>query len=129
MKKKTILSLVLLVVLVAVGHSAFAASQESYDVSVPAFGNAWSREYLLLNGRLFETRLLASGGKDVAMTICRADTRANLGNPVIVSPSGTLTTLWRNTTGVDTWVVVRLNSVFGVIVTVRAQGIWFWNHQ
>jgi hypothetical protein len=82
-KKKTILSLVLLVVLVAVGHSAFAASQESYDVSVPAFGNAWSREYLLLNGRLFETRLLASGGKNV----------------------------------------------FGVIVTVRAQGIWFWNHQ
>ncbi|MBT9130503.1 MAG: hypothetical protein DDT42_01138 [candidate division WS2 bacterium] len=62
------------------------------------------------------------------MTVCRADTRAELGPRVRVSPSGALFHLWRNNSGFGRWVVVRLNSALGVIVTVRAQGTWFWNH-
>ena len=128
MKKKIFILLVLLVSLVGFSNSALAANQENYDISVPAFGNAWSHNYLLNNGRLFETRLWASGGKNLAMQICRADTRAALGSTVTVSPSGALTALWRNNTGINRWVVVRLNSEAGVVVTVRAQGTWFWNH-
>ncbi len=128
MKKKIFILLVLLVSLVGFSHNAFAANQEDYDISVPAFSDAWSRNYLLNNGRLFETRLWASGGKNIAMQICRADTRAALGSTVIVSPGGARTALWRNDTGINRWVVVRLNSVLGVVVTVRAQGTWFWNH-
>jgi len=127
-KKKIFILLVLFVSLVGFSPSALAANQENYDISVPAVGDVWSRNYLLNNGRLFETRLWASGGKDIAMQICRADTRAALGSTVTVHPSGALTTLWRNNTGIDRWVVVRLNSVAGVFVTVRAQGTWFWNH-
>lgn len=128
MKKKIFVLLVLLVSLAGFSQSALAANQENYEISVPAFGDAWSREYLLNNGRLFETALLASGGKNVVMAICRADTRAALGSSVTVSPNGARTALWRNNTGINRWVVVRLNSALGVVVTVRAQGTWFWNH-
>ncbi|MBT9165161.1 MAG: hypothetical protein DDT23_01176 [candidate division WS2 bacterium] len=128
MKKKVFILLVLLVSLVGFSTNAFAANQENYDISIPPFRDAWSHNYLLNNGRLFETRLAASGGQDIAMQISRADTRAALGPTVIVSPSTTRTALWRNNTGINRWVVVRLNSVLWTYVTVRAQGTWFWNH-
>jgi len=129
LKRMSRIAVLLVVVSVfALPNMAFAANRATYSIWVPAIGNAWSSNHFLGNGRLFETALVSSAGADIAMAVCRADTRAALGPTVRVSPTGRLTALWRNNTGVSRWVVVRLNSVAGVTVGVWARGAWLWNH-
>lgn len=132
--KKTLIGLVLGVLCItllltpAVASGFQASSSSEYDISVPAFGNAWSREFLSEEDTKFQTRLIASGGKNIAMTVCNSTDRSQeLGPVTIVSPNPDAFYNLLINESFDRLVAVRLNSVFGVIVTVRAQGVWYWN--
>lgn len=106
------------------------ASSQNYSIFIPKYGDVWTDGYLLNYQKKFGAKLYYSGGKNIAMQMHRYDTRQALGTEVVMSPGGSgapLKQLWYNNTATR-YVVVRLNSVFGVVVDVIAQGTWYWNY-
>lgn len=123
-----VLCTVLLVVLAF--PTVAMASSENYSITIPATGNVYTKSYSLNYGYDFGVRHRYSGGKDIVMQIVNASTYSGIGPSEVVSPGGDsapLTHLWYNNTYTRT-VRVRLNSAIGVVVTVLAQGTWYWNY-
>lgn len=110
---------------------AFAsAASQNYAYTIPATGDVYTTSYSLSGGYDFGVRHRYSGGKNIVMQVVRANDYIALGSSKIVSPGGSsapLTNLWYNS-GLTRSVRVRMNSAFGVVVTVLAEGTWYWNY-
>lgn len=129
MVTKRVAAIVLFLVLLLSPAFAAAASQ-NYSYTIPAVGDVYTTSYSLTSGLDFGVRHRYSGGKDIVMQMVRASDYLSLGSSKTVSPEGAdapLINLWTNS-GMSRSVRVRMNSAFGVVVTVLAQGTWYWNY-
>jgi len=131
MKKTMIVAVLALALVFGSVASAYAVSNESYNIIVPRFrADAYTSAKSVAGYRDFGVRHRYSGGYPIRFAVCNT-ARQPIGSTVTIYPGGAtapLVDLWYNATPIAKSIVVRLDSSKLNVVRILAQGTWVWNY-
>jgi hypothetical protein len=129
--KRLVLLAAIVMALAATATPCFAASTQSYSITLPRFGSAYYTSAKTVSAyRDFGVKHRYSGGKTVNFQVCDSQ-RNTIGSRIAVAPGGSaapLTDLWYNEAASAKTVCVKMWTSITTVVQVLAEGTWYWNY-